>query len=314
MTKIVIDANNRRAFHIAALALLAMMVAPAPAAAEDVGGASGAPFLSLPVGARSIALGEAGTALPHDPFTWLSNPALMPFAPGSGIGAFHSQWTLDTSYGNVVAMHRLSGLISIGAAVTYLSSPDIPGFDETGAQTGDVANNNLQGIVGIGVKPLAGFGAGVNVKYLQEQIADYTARGWAVDLGAAWLTGVSGISFGAAVQNLGSDITYIERSETLPTTFRAGAVGELPILSFSLRIAADVVKKLYVDPYGSFGAELDLQSMVFLRAGYSTEESREGDRFSVGGGLRLFERLMIDYAWTPYGDLGSFHRISIFAH
>lgn len=316
MMKIMLDANNRGAFLIAALALLAGLFAFAPAAAEGVAGASGASFLSLPIGPRSIALGETGTALPHDPFMWLSNPALMPFAPGSGIGAFHSQWTLDTAYDNITAMHALNGFVSIGAAVTYLSTPDIPGFDETGAPTADVANNDLVGILGIGIKPAAGLGAGVNVKYLQEKIADYTGRGWAVDLGAAWITGVSGISLGAAVQNLGSDITYIEESEKLPTTFRAGAIAELPlgIPSISFRLAADVVKKRYVDPYGCFGAEFDVQSMVFLRAGYSAEESREGDRFSIGGGLDLFERLMIDYAWTPYGDLGSFHRISIFAH
>jgi hypothetical protein len=316
MRKTVIDANKRRAFRFAALALLAITLAPVSSAAEGVAGASGASFLSLPVGARSIGLGETSAALPHDPFAWLANPALMPFGPGSGVGAFHSQWTLDTAYDNIVAMHALSGMISIGAAFTYLSTPDIPGFDESGTQTADVANNDLVGVLGVGIKPFAGLGAGVNVKYLQEKIAEYTGRGWAVDLGAAWLTGVSGIALGAAVQNLGGDITYIEKSEKLPTTYRVGGSGEIPLPfpSFSMRIAADVVKKRFVDPYGCFGAELDLQSTVFLRTGYSAEESREGDRFSVGGGLKLFNRLMIDYAWTPYGDLGSFHRISIFAH
>ncbi|MFA4947913.1 MAG: hypothetical protein WC674_05305, partial [Candidatus Krumholzibacteriia bacterium] len=68
------------------------------------------------------------------------------------------------------------------------------------------------------------------------------------------------------------------------------------------------------DAYGCYGAEIDARSIVFLRAGYTADANREGDRFSVGGGLKLFDRLMLDYAWTPYGDLGSFHRISIFAY
>jgi hypothetical protein len=316
MTKFEPDTNNRRASFIAALVTFMIAFTALPAAAETGAGASGASFLSLPVGARSIALGETGVAFPRDPFTWLSNPALMPFAERSGVGAFHSQWTLDTYYDNFIAKRALSRTVSIGAAFTYLSSPDIPGFDDLGAPTADVGNNNLQGIVGVGFEPLPGFGAGVNVKYLQEKIADWTGRGWAVDVGAAWNTGVREIALGAAVQNLGSDITYIAESEKLPTAYRVGASGAIPfpVPMVKARIAADLVKERFEDAYVCYGAEIDVRSIVFLRAGYTADTNREGNRFSVGGGLNLFERLMLDYAWTPYGDLGSFHRISIFVH
>ena len=316
MMKIVLDTDNRRASFIAALATVMISFAAVPAAAENGPGASGASFLSLPVGARSIALGETGAALTGDPFTWLSNPALMPFAEGSGVGAFHSQWTLDTYYDNVIAKHALSRFVSIGAAFTYLSSPDIPGYDDIGVPTADVGNSNLQGIVGVGFEPFPGLGAGVNVKYLQERIADFTGRGWAMDVGAAWITGFREIALGAAVQNIGSDITYIAESEKLPTTYRVGASGALPlpVSQVTVRLAADLVQKRFEDAYGCYGAEIDVRSIVFLRAGYTADTNREGDRFSVGGGLDLFDRLMVDYAWTPYGDLGSFHRISIFVH
>ncbi len=316
MTRIVLDMNNSRVSIIAALITIMISFSASTAAGQDGTGASGASFLSLPVGARPIALGETGAALSRDPFAWLTNPALMPFAERSGVGAFHSQWTLDTYYDNIIAKHALSRIVSIGAAVTYLSSPDIPGFNELGAPTADVGNNNLQAIVGVGVEPVPGVGTGVNVKYLQERIADFTGRGWAVDIGAAWITGIREIALGAAVQNLGSDITYITKSEKLPTAYRVGASGAipLPVPMMGLRIAADLVKKRFEDPYGCFGAEFDVRSIVFLRAGYTGDTNREGNRFSFGGGLKLFDRLMIDYAWSPYGDLGSFHRISIFAH
>ena len=315
MMKILRDTDSHRAFFIAALATIMISFAAIPAAAAGGAGASGASFLFLPVGARSIALGETGAALTGDPFIWLSNPALMPFAGGSGVGAFHSQWTLDTYYDNVIAKHALNRFVSIGAAFTYLSSPDIPGFDESGNPTAAVGNSDLQGIVGVGFEPIAGFGAGVNVKYLQERIADWTGRGWAADVGAVWTTGFREIAFGAAVQNLGSDITYMVEKEKLPTAFRVGASGALPlpVSPVAVRIAADLVKKRFEDAYLCYGAEFEVSSTVFLRAGYTADANREGDRFSVGGGLKLFDRLMVDYAWSPYGDLGSFHRISIFA-
>ena len=310
------EKSTRKALRTAVFAAIALSLAACPAASQEGAGASGASFLTLPVGARSIGLGETGAALPGDPFTWLSNPALLPFGEMSGIGAFHSEWTLDTYYDNIVARHPLNRFVSIGAAFTYLSSPNIPGFDVDGNPTADVSNNDLQGIVGVGFEPVPGLGIGVNAKYLQERIAEFTGRGWAVDAGAAWSSGFHEFALGAAVQNLGSDITYIMEKEKLPTTIRAGASGALPLPfpMISLRIAADLVKRRFEDPYGCFGAEFDVRSIVFLRAGYTDDMNREGDRFSIGGGFRLFDRLMLDYAWSPYGDLGSFHRISIFAH
>jgi hypothetical protein len=314
MMRVVPDNFTRKVFVAVAFAAIMAAFAPsAPFAAEGTG-AAGASFLLLPVGARSIALGEASAALAHDPFAWLSNPGLMPFVEGTGVGAFHSQWALDTYYDNAIIKRELTSLVSIGGAITYLTSPDIAGFDEEGAPTASVSNNNLQGVFSVGIAPIEGLGLGVNAKYLQERIADWTARGWAVDIGAAWQNGFHELTLGVAVQNLGSDITFITEKEKLPTTLRAGVSGAVPLVfaPVTIRLAADFVKPRFEDPYACYGGELDLQSMVFLRAGYTGDTSREGDRFSVGGGLALFGHLMLDYAWSPYGNLGSFHRISLF--
>jgi len=306
--------STSRIFNAAAVAAILALFSPLAVWAEEGTGATGASFLMLPVGARSIALGEASAALAHDPFAWHSNPGLMPLVEGTGVGAFHSQWALDTYYDNAILKREMSDFVSIGCAITYLSSPDIAGYDEDGAPTASLSNNNLQGVLGVAIAPHPGLGIGVNAKYLQERIADWTARGWAVDIGAAWRSGFHEITLGAAVQNLGSDITFITEKEKLPTAVRAGVSGAIPLVvaPVTLRLAADIVKPRFEDPYACFGGEVDLQSMVFLRAGYTDDPSREGDRFSVGGGFALFGRLMLDYAWSPYGNLGSFHRISLF--
>ena len=310
----IVPVQNTSRVIIAAIAAILAVSSSAVVWAEDGTGAAGASFLLLPIGARSIAFGEASAALANDPFAWHSNPGLMPLAEVTGVGAFHSQWALDTYYDNAILKRQMSRFVSIGCAITYLSSPDIAGYDEDGAPTASLSNNNLQSVLGVGIAPIPGLGVGLNAKYLQEKIADWTARGWAVDIGAAWRSDFHEITIGAAVQNLGSDITFITEQEKLPTTVRAGMSGAIPLViaPVTLRLAADIVKPRFEDPYACLGGELDLQSMVFLRAGYADDSSREGDRFSVGGGFALFEHLMLDYAWSPYGNLGSFHRISLF--
>jgi hypothetical protein len=310
-----VPARDVHRLSVIAAVLIGLQCWAAPAVrAQSGAGSTGASFLSLPVGAQSIALGEAGAALGSDPFGWLVNPALMPSDNVTGVGAFHSQWALDTYYDNLIVKRQLSGLVSIGGGLTYLSSPDIPGYDEGGEATSSLQNNSFVGIAGVAIAPIAGLGLGVNVKYLQDKIADWTARGWAADVGAAWTNGFHELTLGIAVQNAGSDIKFIKASEKLPTSLRAGASGVIPLpgVPASLRIAADVVKPRFEDAYPCVGGELDVRSMVFLRAGYNDDPDRTGDRFTAGGGLRLFDHVVLDYAWTPYGDLGSFHRISVF--
>jgi hypothetical protein len=314
MMKRVPSLNIIRVFCSGAL-VLGFLCSDAPGALAQSGpGAAGASFLSLPVGAQSISLGEAAVSVARDPFGWLANPALMPSDGGTGVGAFHSQWALDTYYDNVFLKHRVSGLVSIAAGLTYLSSPDVPGYDEGGEPTSSLENSSFIGVAGVALTPIAGLTLGVNVKGFQEKIAEWTAQGWATDLGAAWTNGFHELTLAVAVQNLGSDFEFIKENEKLPTTVRAGASGSIPIpgVPVSVRLAADLVKPRFEDAYPCFGGELDLKSTVFLRAGYTNDPDLAGDRFTAGGGLRLFEHLVVDYAWTPYGDLGSFHRISVF--
>ncbi|HSG27130.1 MAG TPA: hypothetical protein VLA34_01530, partial [Candidatus Krumholzibacterium sp.] len=67
-----------------------------PLAAADGPGTTGALYLRLPVGPKSISMGEANAAIEGDPFGWLGNPGLLGDTQRTGFGIFHSQWLMDT--------------------------------------------------------------------------------------------------------------------------------------------------------------------------------------------------------------------------
>jgi hypothetical protein len=286
-----------------------------PAAlSADGAGSTGANYLELPVGGTMISMGETGAANPRAPFSWLINPASLSSGAETGIGIFHSQWIMDTSYNNVFAMKQLHPKVSLGAGLTYLSAPDIQGFNSSGEKTSPLENNNLSGSVAVSLVPVDYLGIGMNVRYLQEVIADYSARGYAVDFGVLFSPPVPGLHFGASVNNIGPKVKFISHEEELPFSVRFG--GSYSVRGFlkkcRLTVAADMIKPKYEDIYGAFGGELELGDILFLRAGYVAEESRIADGFTAGGGINLGREFRIDYAYTPYGDLGDFHRISIF--
>ncbi|MCU0638792.1 MAG: PorV/PorQ family protein [Candidatus Krumholzibacteria bacterium] len=297
---------------VVSIFLIALLAQAAPAA--DGPGTAGALYLSLPVGPKSIAMGEASAALRGDPFGWISNPGLLVQAEGTGIGIFHSQWLLDTYYDNVFLSHRPHRMLSVGAALTYLSSPEVQGFNEAGDPTEMLDNNSFQGILGLCFTPVDNFGAGINVKYFQEKIADYTASGAGVDIGAVYTFPFPSISIGASVRNIGPKIRFISHDEELPMTIIVGGSWNRAVMPgvLGLTLAADLVKPSHTDASPALGAELCFRDLVSLRAGYCGEEDREYTGFTAGGGVNILGKLAVDYAWTPYGDLGNFHRVSIY--
>ena len=98
----------------------------------------------------------------------------------------------------------------------------------------------------------------------------------------------------------------------LPLILRAGAAWNY---QDKLRISADGVKAGESDTALAVGAEGELAvnpgESFYARAGYRTGRSRyAGPGLSAGVGLKN-GGLRADYAFTPYGELGDSHRLTI---
>ena len=66
--------------------------------------------------------------------------------------------------------------------------------------------------------------------------------------------------------------------------------------------------------YATFGAEVRIGQGLFLRPGYSLQQTGlEGDEnlgLSAGAGVEL-ERYRVDYAFASFPSLGDVHRLSV---
>lgn len=298
----------------AAVSSLLSILIPSMISAADGPGTTGAIYLRLPVGPKSIAMGEASAALPGDPFAWLSNPGSTAGPSGSGIGVFHSQWAMDTYYDNISFNTELGKFIGLRTALTYMSTPEVQGYGLNGLPTTSLKNSNFQGVVGLAVTPIENVGIGMNIKYFQEVIADWTASGFGIDAGAWVRVPVAGLSFGASVCNTGPTIKFIDREEALPMVVRVGGAWEYPIIPamLDLLVVADAVIPKHEDTYPALGAEFNIKEIVGVRVGYNGEKERANGGLTMGAGVKVLESLWIDYAYTPYGDLGSFSRLSLY--
>ena len=293
--------------------MLLSVLAASGGQAADGPGTVGADYLTLPIGSKSIAMGEVQSAAIGEPLGWLSNPATLRCMDGMGFGVFHAEWIMDTNYDNAVYHHRLDDKFSMAGGFVTVRRPEIMGYDMDGNETKPLDNANYQAIIGMGYSPVPSFAAGLAIKYFNEKLDESSADGVGFDIGALYTIAKARLSLGMVAQNVGPAITFESLEEPLPMTFRGGAshVAEIHKGDATVTVAFDVVKPRYEKLYVSAGCELMLAKTVGVRVGYNGREYRPGSGLTLGCGAAV-KNISVDYAWTAYGDLGSMHRIALY--
>ena len=293
-----------------ALVLAALVLMTAAASAQD--GSTGLAFLKLGVGGRAIGMGDAYAAVDGDASCLYWNPAGCATVEGTDLLLMHSEWFEGVTYefmGGVRSFgDQAFGLGVFGLYMDDLERREGPTSEPIGhfgvfdfAVTGSYARGLTECLR-----------AGASVKYLHEKIDDELATGVAVDLGAQYdVPAVDGLSAGVAVQNLGPQMSFIEKEFDLPVTYRVGAAYDAPLnaLNSTLVLVGDAVLANDGDAKTHLGFEFEYAGTVALRFGYRT--GWDNQNVSVGLGAKV-GRFRVDYAYVPfYSDLGDTHRISL---
>ncbi len=135
-----------------------------------------------------------------------------------------------------------------------------------------------------------------------------------MDAGWLYKMPVTGLSLGLAAQNLGPKMKFLDEGSGLPLTASAGAgyaVLENVLLSFDVNRRVTEKKTVF-----SFGSEYGVFNSLFMRAGYLKSAVSGGNSpadssgFKAGFGFKL-RSFSLDYAVSPFGDIGKAHRLSL---
>lgn len=291
------------------LAGLLVLAAQASWAAET------ASFLDIGVGARSLGMGGAATALSDDANALYWNPAGLSGLKKREFTASHAEMFEGTRLDFLAYAHP-TARGTFAAGLTYLSQGRIEGRDGLGRPTAGYGASDAAVSAGYARK-LEAVQAGAAVKYIRSHIGSAEAQGFAVDLGAGREfegLGPGRLAAGAALRNLGPGLKFDDERNDLPLRLALGAAYRL---AGGHAVAAEAVN----GPRGAgtdaaFGGEFQAAKNVFLRGGYTTRTAVTGGSgfdaargLSMGLGFRS-ERWGLDYAVLPSGELGRSHRIS----
>ncbi|MBE2219422.1 MAG: PorV/PorQ family protein [Ignavibacteria bacterium] len=291
-------------------------------------GTSSLQFLKIGAGARATGMGETFIAVSNDITALYWNPAgLMQFEE-SGVHFSHTEWLVDLNHEFFGGVYRFGGNNALGLSVISLNTPAMQKTTEF--QPGGTGEYFKYGDLGVGLtysrKLTSQFSFGVTLRYVEETLAELKMRGFMVDLGTYYWTGLSNTRFAVTISNFGPQV----KPSGSVTTSTGGTLSEFqafpPPTMFRIGFAYDPVdnktNKLTTSiqlnhPNDNaenlnIGAEYSYKNFLFLRGGYKFNV--ESENFSAGVGFKVpisITKTSLDYSIANFKDLGFTHRLSI---
>lgn len=280
----------------------------------------GLPFLKMGVGARQVGMGGAFAGTADDIYALYWNPGGLGHIRRWQWSASYNRWFTDvyqTSFSYVKQFRGLgSQKTAIGLSCLYLG---MPSWDATNGLEDPVTANHLVGTLAMGQRLdwlYSGLSIGFNIKYIQSNLAEYSARGFAADAGfllkpnrfrlGKWGLGIFdyGVwSLGASLSHFGTGMTFDTHVTSMPQTWRAGTAFKFGRYnSLSMMVAFDVTGVQDRDIVSALGTEFWWRNIIGARLGYMFNDEDLGG-FSFGFGFRwddVINNLLGLPSW--YGD------------
>ncbi len=285
---------------------------PDNAFSEDARGLTAAQFLKVPPSARFAALGGCGLAL-RGPDSFFLNPAgAASGAPVSASASYEALLGGASRTGLVFSRNGSAGVFSAGVLYNDAS----PGLKLDGAGSGSGEEfAAYDAAAGVGWARSAGWGDfGVNLKYIKSRLAEASGASAALDAGFILKAPPpSRTELALALRNFGPPLKLGSEKAALPSELAGGLrwkYTDFLNIFFEGRLPSDHAPFLalageWLLPYAE-------ASGLALRAGFNFKNYSDHGfmgTFSGGFGLR-FGGLTLDYAFSPYGDLGAAHRMT----
>jgi len=330
-----------------ALTLTVLTIALATAASGQVTkvGTTAATFLSIPVGARAVGMGEAYVAVANDASAMYWNPAGLARLTQNDAIFSHAAWIADINFNYGGIALPMPDFGTIGINFTSLSMEDMERTTED--QPDGTGEFFSAGSFAVGVSYARNltewFSIGTNVKYINEHIWNSSATAIGIDVGTLFTTPFTGVKFGAGMSNIGpklhiqgddllvqKDISSINGNNPninallatdqfdMPMTLRIGICYE-PVINENQHVtfAIDALHPNDNSESVNVGMEYSgFQDVVALRGGYTAIGRQDSEEtFTLGGGLRYKLEggtlLKFDYAFEQFGRLNNVHKFTL---
>jgi len=303
-------------------------------------GTAGVQFLQIPVSATSEALAGAVVASTGDASSVFANPAGIVQVKNTEVFFSYFKWFEMFDHYAASVVYNVPDYGALGASLSVFSTGKMEVTDEKNPNgTGRYFDASDLALGITYAKYLTDrFRFGVTAKYINQQIWDMTANGFAVDIGTQYIidfhnltVAMSMTNFGGDMQFDGSNLDIIHlKDDDFPTSRLTPArlkTDEYPLpLHFQVGVAMDLYRSEIIKIRGSLdashpndnkerfltGAEISFYDRLYLRGGYKYNFDDQKFAFGAGTNFPFADSFVFfDYAYSIYDILPNVHRVSL---
>ncbi|MFC1571293.1 PorV/PorQ family protein [Candidatus Margulisiibacteriota bacterium] len=285
---------------ITSLILITLVCSAAFAANENTGTKQFA-FVKLQKSVRAAGMAGTYVAIADDASATLLNPAGLVLLQSNAIQLTYNNWLAGTSYSNLIYANYLGRSGVVSGSITYLGFGDIA--ETTRALPGGTGSNfsssGMEYSVSYGRLLSPTLSIGVTLKNVQQSIGSTGTSSLAGNLGVLWDSPWN-VKLGGVLKDVGGSLP----SETCLGVSSRFLDNKL-IVGGELALPADNASTIHL------GVEYNFSPLLTLRSGYNTRsEEKAGGKWSLGLGLN-WRTFHVDYAYVPYEELGTTHRLGL---
>lgn len=298
----------KRILSVGVLGLMAL-ACPGFSAVNSVGSLAN-PLENAGVSARALSMGWAFVGVADDSSALFWNPAGLGDLKNMELALHHNSWLAGIIQEAAVVALPMGNLGGIGISYNYINYGTLSGYDSAANQISDYTPIHYGFNLGWGKTFLKDFSAGVALKGSMLTGADTSYSDFSMDLGTLWCP-ARNLRLGAAYTNLGTTVAgYAQAADlSLGGSYRFDFFeGNHLLIAASGVFEPQGVNRLRV------GVEDVIYSFLALRVGYQANlaDNQIQDLIGLTAGIGvMFEGFSLDYAYLPYGDLDTAHRISL---
>jgi len=273
-------------------------------------GGAAASFLKIDLGARPVAMGGAFTGLADDVDAVYWNPAGLVNVKHLQQTFTHIKWLEEINVEHIALATRLTPLSSIGVGIEYVGMGDIKRVDKSGNDAGYYSASDLAQTFSYARILKENIFVGGTFKMISEKIENESAGAFGLDAGVLYKR--KKITYGFAVKNLGTGLTFLKTPASLPLGLRLGASysprKQLMLVS-DINMPFDDTLSIHIGGE-YYGRKKGID--YALRAGINTSSlgyMGALSALSLGFGA-YFDKFELDYAFSPRGIFGLTHFIT----
>ncbi len=301
-----------------------------PKLGKQRAGISALTFLKIDPSPRSSAMGGANLTLPGDGFSAYYNPAGISELQHTTFTGSNAFWVagINVAFASVAKEFGKAGHFALSTtSLTTGKMERRTEFQPGGTGEYFYASNTAIGL-SYSRKLTDWFSFGGTIKYVHEQLAEYSAQTALLDLGFLYTTDFKNLRFAVLLQNFGTDSRLkgsyspagLQPREVVIGSYPAPTVFELGISmvpwkteNHSLLTAVQLNHPNDNAENIRLGVEYEYKQILFIRAGYKINV-RDQNYPAFGAGLRTRigkHPLQLDFGSDPTRYLGWMHRAGI---